>query len=482
MLSTIQSTVKAQASATAARPPASAAAAKYAHAMAAQAAQFGGAAAAVTADAVTPLQPKTRARLFRKPTTLLSFFGRAAAGSQAPRAASGKAIEDPAGAPGKLGKGVKRKSADVAVAHGRDVKPAVKGGLSRPAPWPTGKLEVVDLSEDTPVKAAKVDNAAGLAGAPIANRTVGACPAAAAGSLPPDMEVAVPCKAEPAPEPPCLPAPPPDLPPWPRGGPTSPPDVEGPAAGQVCSAGEAAPAVTGRGSSNPAAAAVPGAEAGDRTAASCERDGPAAGVDSGGAMAAGSAMAASTVAAATGDGGGCVPGGAGSTGPSRHTKAGRIAARRAQSAEAEALSSVDAAPADADARGAVATPAPSAEPVEPAKVAAVTAAVQPLAEKQENGAGLPRGGAPRGGVGVKLNRGATPAAISTGGKAAAVTAGDSAAAAAARDTAPRAENAGPAASATEQMLALGFGPAEVSVALKVCRGNAARAIEYLLTR
>lgn len=493
MLATIQSTVKAQATATAARPHASAAAAKYAQAMAAQAAQFGGAAAAaVKMNAVTPMQPKMRTRLFRKPTTLLSFFARAPAAAQPQRAAPGKAAAG-VRAPGMLGKGVKRKSAGKAAAPGRDVKPAVKGEPARPVSRPTAKPEVVDLSEDTPVKAAKLGQAAKPAGAAVARRTAGSCPAGAGGAPQPDTDMAVLCKAEPAPEPPFPPAPMPDLPPTPPGHPSSSPDAGGPSEGKAYSAGvtPSADAATSGGSA---------ARCGEPMPVSCEREGSGTASDRGGAEVAGGAMAVGRVAAAAGGdtsvptggadtpaaGGGCrVSGGAGGSGLSRWTKAGRLAARRAQSAEAEAGTSMElTAPDTKTVAGRVAAAsAPAAEPVEavsvppatdPAKVAAETAAVQPLAEKQENGTGLTRAGAPPGGAEAKPHRDTTPAAASAGGKLATATAG--------RDAAPRAENSWPRASAAEQVMALGFGPAEVTVALKVCRGDASRAIEYLLSR
>lgn len=443
MLSTIQATVTAQASAAAARPHGGGAATKYAQALAAQAAQFGGAAAAaIRSDAVTPLQPKMRARLFRKPATLLSFFAR----STQAAGASGNAVPPKHAPPGRLSKGVKRTSAGKCV--GGPGAGAGRGPLQKP--------EVVDLSADTPVKAAKVVKQEGPARDGAARR-LEIDGAGAAGSRPKeDGDASMQCKAEPmteraaelaaefqaGPEAAAAPAP---------SGDTSGLDH------QAC--GGVAPGVAAAGgAASPRGVAA--APAGQPAEPPCERQfSPATEPGSGGAAAGagtpqpvgGAAAAAAPAADTPVTAGGAAP--VPSARLSQRTKAGRLAARRAASAEAEGRESA----------------ACAAHAVAGSEASTEDAGAAVLAEKQENGTAPRRAGGPAVVVDAK-----PPDA-----KVATPTAPPEAGAAAAPATA---ENAEPALSPAEQVMALGFGHTEVNIALKICRGNTGRAIEYLLSR
>lgn len=409
MLSNIQATVKAQATAAGTRPGGSAAAASYARALEAQAAQFGGAAAAaIRHDAVTPLQPKMRSRLFRKPTTLMSFFSRRAA----PAAAGVRADAPAPGAAARKGQGVKRTSGG-AVA-GRSCKQTCKHACKGTHGAAARADDVVDLSADTPVKVAKV----------------------CAGEAAEAAVAALACKEEPDEGPACLP-------PLAAGASGGAAEAVKREAGTVAhAAGEAGGWV--RAGAGAAVGAVEGGHAG-RVAGGMDADGL------------GCTAAGAEAAASAGGRDGAAVGVLAKPVAHRQTHARRLSALASSVTESmEARRGEERGGAAALAGHAVVPSVPRA-----------AAPVQPLAEKHENGAAVARGGT------------AAQAAV----KDAKSRDGDVTAGGVTAGAGPlRPEKGGADAGAAERVLALGFRRTEVDIALKICRGNADRAIEYLLTR
>eukprot|EP00892_Ulva_mutabilis_P003294 jgi/Ulvmu1/1336/UM011_0064.1 len=462
MLNTIQATLKAQAAA-GTRPAGPAA--PYAHALEQHAAQFGGAAAAGTRrEAVTPLQPKMRTRLFRKPKTLLSFFSRSPAVTAvtAPGARATSTAPPPASACGKgaaaapvsaLGKGVKRQSSGKAAAAVGVGMHAACWSAALGASAPQRPVEVVDLSEDTPVKVARVEPASLDCAVPAARGAVAAVGAGSGGGV-------LLCKDEPDAEPLCLP----------------PPGAVGHAA--CCALAAAAAGVklevgeAGGAGREAAAADLHAADEGGCVEMMAAEDTAQPDAQGHVDLEVGTAAAADSGVQAEGsqdEGPGAAGCGSGQT-------AGLVRVERTAAEPGPNLHAVTSQLPERSAAGSVDGPRGQdggREAGIPEAGVAVSclgdgsAPVRPLAEKHENGIG-----AVPSGVAAALLRGARDV---KGRVAGAGVSGVGARGAAE-------ENAAAAGSAAERVLALGFGRTEVGIALKICRGNADRAIEYLLTR